>query len=142
MTKTKKRRANTKEREAITKMKKRKADESNVNIFIDGEAKEVRKTIDVDTTKAKVIEIVEDGTDNKNNETIPDDDNNNKICQQNEEQQGVKVIEREPLNEITEVRDVHDLTMYTLKKAIERSKKYAKEQSELEHMENLLNDVN
>ena len=54
----------------------------------------------------------------------------------------MNVNEREPINEITEVRNVHDLTMYTLKLTIERSKKYLDKQSHQEYMDALLNDVN
>ena len=54
----------------------------------------------------------------------------------------MNVNEREPINKIIEVRNVHDLTMPTLKLTIERSKKYLNKQSHQEYIDALLNDVN
>ena len=54
----------------------------------------------------------------------------------------MQVNKREPISEITEVKNVHDLTMYTLKLTIEKSKKHITEQSQQEYMDALLNDVN
>ena len=96
--------------------------------------------MEVSTNKATTIVV--NSKENDNDATKNDDDNNNKIGQQDEEQQVVNVNEREPINEITEVRNVHDLTMYTLKLTIERSKKYLDEQKHQEYMDALLNDVN
>ena len=96
--------------------------------------------MEVGTNKATTGVV--DSNENDNDATNNDDNNNNEIGQQNEEQQVVNVNEREPINEITEVTNVHDLTIYTLKVAIERSKSYLDEQSHQEHMDALLNDVN
>ena len=74
--------------------------------------------------------------------TTNNHDKSNEIDQQNNEQQEVQVNEREPISEYTEVKNVHDLTMYTLKVTIEKSKKHITEQSEQEYMDALLNDVN
>ena len=85
----------------------------------------------------EIIDCFEDESITTNNH-----DKNNKIDQQNNEQQEVQVNKKEPISEITEVKNVHDLTMYTLKVIIEKSKKHITEQSVQENMDALLNDVN
>ena len=117
----------------VNKKKKKKTtrEKNKSSIYIDDEAKGGGKDMEGSTNEATMVDA-----------TNIDDDNNNEIVQQDEEQQVVNVKEREPINEITEVTNVHDLTIYTLKVAIERSKSYLEEKSHQEYMDALLNDVN
>ena len=52
------------------------------------------------------------------------------------------VNERDPINDYTEVKNLHDLTMYALKLTIEKSKELITDQSVQENMDALLKDVN
>ena len=120
----KKRRKSSENNERKKKKKKKKS-----NLFVDDEAKVVGDDME--------FICLEDESITTNNH-----DKSNEIDQQNNEQQEVQVNKKEPISEYTEVKNVHDLTMYTLKVTIEKSKKHITEQSVQENMDALLNDVN
>ena len=50
-------------------------------------------------------------------------------------------VEREPINEITDIRNVHDMLIYTLKQTIQRLKTLTSEDLHAVHFDKLLHDI-
>ena len=96
----------------------------------------------MDGNRRKAATSLVHSTEEEKSTSTTDDNNNEKIDQQSEKQQEVDINTREPITQKTQIQDIHDITMYTLKLIIEKSKDNAQDDKEAAYMEALLHDVN
>ena len=125
-----------------TKKKRRKDRDTNEkkkkkqkSIFIDDEATAVNTNKTAGNAEENIT-VIEDDDENENN-----NDENNKIDEQNKEQQEVQEVGRKTVNELTDIRNVHDMLIYIIKHTFQRLKTVSSEDLHAEQLDKLLYDV-